>query len=314
MCPGRVPRLQEDRRLAGEADAGRRARRDEIAGRERDEVREVADEVAHVEDERLGVSGLHERAVHPQLEIEDVGIGDLGAVRDVRSHRGQGVADLAGRPLTGDELEVAGAHVVDDRVTGHVVERALARHEAGGAADDDAELDFPVELLRSARPQDRLAGIEDGGVPLREDGWLLGNRLAGLLGVVAVVEADADELAGIGDGRMQPRRVLGHGHPFRDGGDGILAGRASFEELSRRIRNQGGGDGLGSGHASLGERGGQARLEIGDAVTLQRAEPGRLAVLREAHELHGIPPGGKMCGGLYSLAQSYAAPAGRPRN
>src|SRR5436190_7386773 len=54
-----VARLEEDRRLAGESDAGRRARRDQVARREGHEVREVAHQIAHVEDERLGVPVLH---------------------------------------------------------------------------------------------------------------------------------------------------------------------------------------------------------------------------------------------------------------
>src|SRR5437016_2123324 len=242
MCPGPLPGVMpgatwrsnpQAASVASAADTGRRARGNEIAGRERDEVREIAHEVADVEDERLGVAVLHLRAVHPQLQLEDVGIGNLRPVRDVRPHRRHRVADLARGPLAGDELEVAGADVVDVRVARDVVERALARHEARGPADDDAELHFPVELLRSARTQNRLARIENGGVPLREDGRLLGDRLAGLLGVVAVVETDADELARVRDGRVQPGRAARYGHPFRDGSDRVLAGGATFEELTR---------------------------------------------------------------------------------
>src|SRR5881628_2441890 len=69
--------------------------------------------------------------------------------------------------------EVAGAHVVDDRVAPDVVERPLLRHEARGAPDHDAELDLPVEHAGAAGSQDRLARIEDRVRPLREDRRLL---------------------------------------------------------------------------------------------------------------------------------------------
>src|SRR5262249_62171441 len=103
--------------------------------------------------------------------------------------------------LAADELEVARAHVVDDRIAPDVVERLLLADEARGLADHDTELDFPVELIRAAWSQDRLARIQDRVRPLREDRRLLRDRLVGLLGVVAVVEPDADELAGIRDRR-----------------------------------------------------------------------------------------------------------------
>src|SRR3989442_15452484 len=108
------------------------------------------------------------------------------------------------------------------------------------------------------------------------------------------------------------RDALLHGHPLRDGGDRILAGGAPFEELTCRARHEGGGDGLRPGHAALPERGSQAGLEIGDAVALKRAEAWRLTILREAYELHGTPPGGKMWEGLYSLTRTYAARAAAP--
>src|SRR2546422_4555064 len=44
-----------------------------------------------------------------------------------------------------------------------------------------------------------LARVEDRVRPLGEDRRLLWNRVARLLGVIAVVEADADELPRIGD-------------------------------------------------------------------------------------------------------------------
>src|SRR3970282_770918 len=122
---------------------------------------------ADVEDEGPGVAGLHPLAVDPRPEVEAVGVGDLGAVGDAGPDRRERLARLARRPLGRDELEVARAHVVDDRVAPDVVERLLARDDPGGPADHHAELDLPVELRGAARPQDRLARVEDRGWPLR---------------------------------------------------------------------------------------------------------------------------------------------------
>src|SRR5262249_42096277 len=145
--PAGVARLEEDRRLAREAHARRRAGRDQVARREGHEVREVAHQITDVEDERLGVAALPLLSVPPQPELEDVGVRNLAAVGDVRTDRRKRLRDLPGHPLTADELEVASADVVDDRVAGDIVQRLLPRHEARGASDDHAELDLPVELL-----------------------------------------------------------------------------------------------------------------------------------------------------------------------
>jgi len=109
--------------------------------------------------------------------------------------------------------------------------------------------------------------------------------------VVAVVQADADELAGIGDGRVQPRGGRRDGHPFLDRGDGLRAGRAAFEELARGRRHQRGGDLLRADDAAGGQGGGDAGGEIGDAIALQRAEARGLPIGGEPDELHGwLPP------------------------
>src|SRR5256712_6344491 len=215
-----VTRLEVHGRLLAEPDAGRRSGGDEIAGRERHQPREIAHERADVEDERLRVAALHLLAIHPGPELEGVWVGDLLPVGDVGADGRGGLEDLPGHPLTRDELEVPRARVVDDRVPPHVVERLLSGDETRRAADDHAQLDLPVELLRAARPQDGLARVADRVRPLGEDRWLLGNRVARLLGVIPVVEADANELARIGDRRVEASARGGDGGPppGREGG------------------------------------------------------------------------------------------------
>src|SRR5207245_10324322 len=105
----------------------------------------------------------------------------------------EGLRDCTAQPLAAAEPEGACTHGVDDRVAPDVVERTVSADEARGLSDHDAELDFPVELIRAARPQDRLVRIEDRVRPLREDRRLLRDRLIGFLGLAPVVAPDADE-------------------------------------------------------------------------------------------------------------------------
>src|SRR5437868_6829563 len=55
--------FQEHRRLAREADTRRRAREDQIARLQGDDLREISEDVAHVEDHLLGVTILHGLAI-----------------------------------------------------------------------------------------------------------------------------------------------------------------------------------------------------------------------------------------------------------
>src|SRR3989449_7105398 len=184
------------------------------------------------------------------------------------------------------------------RVAPGVVEGLLLGDEARRTADHDAQLDLPVQLLRAARPEDGLAGVQDRVRPLGEDRRLLGDRVARLLGVVPVVEADADELPRIGDGRVEPGARGRHGDPLGDGGDGLVRSGAALEKAARALRHQSRGDLLGPHDAAPGEGVGEARVEIGDAIALERAEAGELAVYGKADELHGSWPPERRSGPL----------------
>src|SRR6266852_4426395 len=242
---------ERDLGLAREADAGRGARGDEIARRQRHDIGQVLDDVAEVEDEILGIAVLHERPVDPGLELEHMGVRDLCPVRDVRAYGGQRIAHLAGAPLARVELEITGARVVDDGVAENIVEGLVLWDEARGLADDHAQLDLPVEGLLPAGPEDGLARVQDGIVPLREDRRLLGHGVPRLLGVVSVVETYADELARVVDRGMEPDRARGMGQgleaPPLDGlhhaRERVLARRAPLQEAARALREERGGNG-----------------------------------------------------------------------
>ncbi len=85
--PSRIvwPGLQEHRlRLDAQADAGRRAGGDDVAGMQRDEVADIADQLAHVEDHRLACC-RSASACRP-LPATSAGSADRGPRRVVTSH------------------------------------------------------------------------------------------------------------------------------------------------------------------------------------------------------------------------------------
>ena len=63
-------------------------------------------------------------------------------------------------------------------------------------ADDDANLALVFDLLRLRRKTNRLAGLDDRRGRLEEDERFLGDLVAKLLGVVAVVAPDTDDFRG----------------------------------------------------------------------------------------------------------------------
>jgi hypothetical protein len=80
-----------------------------------------------------------------------------------------------------------------------VVERVVLGHAPGLRADDDAELGLVVDLGRLGRQHDGIAVADQRVGPLREQQRRLREVLAALGRVVAVVEPDADDLAGTRD-------------------------------------------------------------------------------------------------------------------
>jgi hypothetical protein len=71
---------------------------------------------------------------------------------------------------------------------------AFGGNRTGGLSDDDAQLGLIINLRRDGGEDDRLAGPDDGCRPLREEQRARRQVQALLLRVVAVVEADTDDL------------------------------------------------------------------------------------------------------------------------
>ncbi len=108
----------------------------------------------------------------------------------------ESVEALPTRPLTIAELDVASGDVVGDRVAEDVVEGPCGWDIAHPPADDDGELNLPVDSFgERGVDHDRLLGADDARGELGEDQRALGGFDRGLLRVRAVVEADGDDLA-----------------------------------------------------------------------------------------------------------------------
>ena len=92
-----------------------------------------------------------------------------------------------------------------------MIERVCLRDVFGRGADDGCDFDFPIELGRAAWLLHRVIGAAQRGVCLEEEdrfGW---NRVAGLLGVIAIIQANGDELRNAGDRRTEPRFAADRG-------------------------------------------------------------------------------------------------------
>src|SRR5207344_931956 len=91
--------------------------------------------------------------------------------------------------------------VVRAHVAKHRLEGALLRYAPDALADDDSELRLVVRLRDDRRDDDRLAGADERGRPLREQERRRRQLGALLLRVVAIVQANADDLPGTLDGQ-----------------------------------------------------------------------------------------------------------------
>ena len=201
-----VSRLEQPLRIAEDADPGGCPGEDEVARLERRRLRRVRDHVVDPEDEIRRRRVLQRLAADDRADCERMRIGDLVARRHL-ANGAEGVGGLPARPLPVRELQVARAHVVRAEVSAHRLERVFLRHALDSRADHDAELGLVVGLGHDRRDDDRLARADQGRRPLREEERLRRKLRALLLGVVGVVQADADDLSRTLD-RQHGRNLL----------------------------------------------------------------------------------------------------------
>jgi len=119
-------------------------------------VRGVLDEPRHVPDHVPGVPVLAALAVHPELELKRVRVGDLVGRHQHRADRREAVERLPG----GTVFITANRDVHHARVAEHVIHRVAGGHVARGLADDDAQLDLVVRASVGERQPDGGVGAD----------------------------------------------------------------------------------------------------------------------------------------------------------
>src|SRR5256885_406455 len=218
------------RRAVPQPDARRGARGDDVAGQERHELTDVADEGRHVEDQLARRAALLGLAVHLEPELEIVYVTDLVGCGEKRPERREGIAALALHPLAAAlELEGALRVIVVQHVSGDVAQRLVALDVRRPAAQHDGQLDLPVDFGAALRDHHVVIWPADRAGRLEEDDRLFGNFLTGLARVITIVEADADDLAGPAQRRPQP-------HPVRHDGRGAALPRQPLCEAREAVR------------------------------------------------------------------------------
>ena len=113
---------------------------------------------------------------------------------------------IAGKKLAGMALPVADAAFVVAGVTCDMVERAACGNAPTGGANDKRQLSFIVEIIADLGLHKGLQVSDLAAGKSRKERRLLGDGPTGLGHVIAIIQADTDDLAGIGyDGRMGNR-------------------------------------------------------------------------------------------------------------
>src|SRR5437016_4476893 len=175
----RIARLEIDRRgFPAHAYTRRRARRDDVPRLEGHETTDVADQRGNAEDHGPRVAGLHALAVHIEPHVKVLHVTDFVAGDKPGTDGAEGVAafTLVPRAATFD-LELAFGDIVDHDIAGDALEGSALLDVARGGSDDDAELDFPVGLLRVFRDHDLIIRSLQAADRLGKDDRLGGNGL-----------------------------------------------------------------------------------------------------------------------------------------
>src|SRR5579863_1086260 len=216
--PHHVAGLEKFRlRLHSEPDAGRCAGDDDVARLEHEELRAIPDQVGDAEDHGLGRALLPGFAVDGEPHVESLRIADLVLGDEPGPERAEGFAAFTLAPLAAAarDLKITLRNVVGEAIAGDCLHRLGLGEVARAAADDDAELDFVVELGGFLRRHGVVVRPADAARRLVEDNRLFRNRHAGFGGVVGIIQADGDEIADPADARAEPRRAAHQRQLFR---------------------------------------------------------------------------------------------------
>ena len=140
------------------------------------------------------------RAVEPKSDAERMGIGDFIERHEPRTDRREGVERLTGHPLFARlaELPIARRDVVADHAAGDVLHRPVSVNVFAAATDRDHHFRLIIDFLTDGRQLDRIAVRDDARREFAEQDRLVGNGRVALDRVIAIVEAEADDLRRVG--------------------------------------------------------------------------------------------------------------------
>src|SRR6185437_468180 len=142
-------------------------------------------------------------------------VGDLVARREIGTERRKCIGALALETLPAAiELEIALGKINADAIAEDMIQRIALGDVDTGPPDDDTELNFPIDALRLARNNDVVIRSAQCARCLEEQGWLFRQGQARFLGVIAVVQSHADDLADTAQRRAERDALLYVGKRF----------------------------------------------------------------------------------------------------
>jgi len=169
-------------------------------------LRSERDQGGQPEHHVMGVPPLPLDAVHATAHLE-LRESDLLERDHAWTQRAERVEPLGAGPLLLAPLQVAGGDVVQTGDARQRGERLRLRDPADALADHDGDLRLVLDPCRLGWQHDRVAVPDDCRGRLEEEQRLLGNDIAELRRVLAVVASHAHDLSRPRDGHL-PGPVL----------------------------------------------------------------------------------------------------------
>ena len=173
-------------------------------------------QVQAAEDHGLGAARLHAGAVHRKLHVQVLRVAHLVGRGQPGPQGVERIARLAFGPLPAPlELEGPFRDVVGDAIPADVFGSLFRGSQVTGIfPDHDAQLHLPVGLFAAPGDEQGVVGPHHRVGPFLEDDGFFRDGHPAFFGMVGVVQADAEHLAGPGYARGPPR-IFGH---IRQGG------------------------------------------------------------------------------------------------